>query len=517
MAFLKTVQGRGLSIALSVFLLAGTAIGITPQKAHAADSDATTVTIATQQQLNDWLAETDTDAGVVVNLTADGLTVSSTRANFAGTFNGNDKTLNLSLSTAANNTAFIGNLASTGKLDNVNFSGSVVSTTSGDYVAAAVGYNSGVISNVDNAATVTANSAYNVGGIAGFNNEGTISNCSNAGEIQGKVKVGGMVGENAGTVQDCANTANVTSTYGSKCGIGGIVGRNGDNNTPTETGIVKRCTNSGDVTCANGKWVGGITGFQNALSSTTDCTNTGTVTAYGDYGEIVGHDEGTTTTTPVIGGTATLAGGTVADLQTAIATAGADGTITVTGTVTLSSSVTIHDNVNIVRGAGFTGPMFTVATGDSDIYVTLTSMTIDGNGYGTIFDVNSGRLRLRGNITLQNAAKALNITGGTAEVNKCALGGTVSADVAAAGTFIINNFGGSSVTGTVNLASGAKITLESSLTDFTDSIAVTAADTASDTVIAECASADIANNSVTKLNVNNGIELSTNTTQIIIY
>lgn len=303
MAFLKTVQGRGLSVALSVFLLAGTAVGITPQKAHAADSDSATVTIATQQQLNDWLAETDTDAGVVVNLTADGLTVSSTRANFAGTFNGNDNTLKLSLSTSANNTAFIGNLASTGKLDNVNFSGSVASSTTGDYVAAAVGYNSGVISNVDNAATVTANSAYNVGGIAGFNNEGTISNCSNAGEIQGKVKVGGMVGENAGTIQDCANKAPVTSTYGSKCGIGGIVGRNGNNNTATETGIVKNCTNVSPVTCENGKWVGGITGFQNSLSSTIDCSideETCIVTGYGDVGKIVGHNEGTTTNTPVI-------------------------------------------------------------------------------------------------------------------------------------------------------------------------------------------------------------------------
>ncbi len=515
MVLLKSLKARVVSVGMAAILAAAMAGFTLPQQAYA--DETVTVSIETQTDLANWLASSNTGSNVVVNLEADGLDVTSPLANFAGTFNGNGHTLDLAISTAADNTAFIGNLASTGKIDNVKFAGSVASTTSGDYVAAAVGYNSGTISNVTNAATVTAESAYNVGAIAGFNNEGTISNCSNTAAVKGSVKVGGMVGENAGLIQDCSNSGAITSDYNRKCGIGGIAGRNGNNNTATETGIIKDCTNSGSVICEDGSWVGGIAGFQNALSSNSGCTNSGTVKGYKNVGELVGNDEGTTSAKdPVIGGSATLAGGTVEDLQTAIATAGAEGTITVTGTVTLDSSVTIHDNVNIVRGAGFTGPMFTVATGDSDVYVTLTSMTIDGNGYGTIFDVNSGRLRLRGNITLQNAAKALNITGGTAEVNKCALGGTISADVAAVGTFIINNFGGSSVTGTVNLASGAKITLESSLADFTDSIAVTAADTASGTVIADCSSASIALTSLSKLSVSGDIDLDVLDNSIII-
>ncbi len=458
MVLLKSLKARVVSVGMAAILAAAMAGFTLPQQAYA--DETVTVSIESQTDLANWLASSNTGSNVVVNLEADGLDVTSPLANFAGTFNGNGHTLDLAISTAADNTAFIGNLASTGKIDNVKFSGSVVSTTSGDYVAAAVGYNSGTISNVTNAATVTAESAYNVGGIAGFNNQGTISNCSNAAVVKGYVKVGGMVGENAGTIQDCANFGKVTSDYNRKCGVGGIAGRNGDNNTPTETGIIKNCANTGDVICSDGSWVGGIAGFQNALSKTEGCTvsETCTIDGYNYVGRYIGKDEGTTSDKePVIGGTATLTGGTVADLQTAIAAAGADGTIKVTGTVTLDSSVTIHNNVNIIREAGFSGPMFKVATGSSDVYVTLTSMTLDGNKYGPIFDINSGRLRLRGNIKLQNADTAVVVeNGGVVEVNKASVTGTdYSFDVKAGGTLIYNDFGGTSISGTVYLENTA--------------------------------------------------------------
>lgn len=486
---LKSLKARTGSVVLAGFMALGLMPALMPQQAYA--DSTVTVNISSQDDLTSWLASGDTGSNVVVNLNADGLDVTSPLASFAGTFNGNGNTLDLAISTAADNTAFIGELASTGKIDNVNFSGSVTSTTTGDYVAAVVGYNSGAIINVANAASVTGASAYNVGGIAGFNNVGTIANCSNAGAVKGLVKVGGIVGENAGTVKDCANTAAVTSDYNRKCGIGGIVGRNGNNNTATETGVIKNCTNSGDVTCADGSWVGGIAGFQNALSSTEGCTNSGNVLGYKYYASTIGQDEGTTTAgTPVIGGTATLNGGTAADLQAAIAEAGADGTITVTNTVTLSESLTLHDNVTIKRANGFTGSLFKIATGSADVYVTLTSMTVSGNGYGTLFDVESGRLRLRGNITLKDAAAAAVVEAGAiVEANKVTVNNMTqySFDVKANGTLTYNDFGGTSINGVVyleNTAGNSDAALEL-LSELGESLVVKCANPSSGLIIAE--------------------------------
>ena len=89
--------------------------------------------------------------------------------------------------------------------------------------------------------------ANNVGGIAGFNTsgnwvdsrktgddengkeefiagaEGKISRCGNAGFVAGRMKVGGIVGENAGTVEKCYNKGTVVNmkTFGGS-GVGGI-------------------------------------------------------------------------------------------------------------------------------------------------------------------------------------------------------------------------------------------------------------------------------------------------------
>lgn len=91
----------------------------------------------------------------------------------------------------------------------------------------------------------------------------------------------------------CSNTGIVTSSYGSKDGIGGIAGRNGNNNTATESGAIVNCYNRGNISDSNGKWVGGITGFQNSLSYTKNCYSTGTVAGVGYKNAIVGNNEGT--------------------------------------------------------------------------------------------------------------------------------------------------------------------------------------------------------------------------------
>lgn len=59
-------------------------------------------------------------------------------------------------------------------------------------------------------------------------------------------------------------------------GVGGIAGRNGNNNVATETGKIWNCYNNASIICTSGKWVGGICGFENSLSECYNCYNSGT-------------------------------------------------------------------------------------------------------------------------------------------------------------------------------------------------------------------------------------------------
>lgn len=75
-----------------------------------------------------------------------------------------------------------------------------------------------------------------VGGIVG-NNAGTIRNCSFTGEVSGKEQIGGIVGYNraSGIVEDCTTTGMVHGNHL----IGGIAGKN--------AGVVRFCTNEAEV------------------------------------------------------------------------------------------------------------------------------------------------------------------------------------------------------------------------------------------------------------------------------
>lgn len=231
-----------------------------------------------------------------VNISADQTPIGSASAPFTGTFDGNGKTITWSGSTAGAG-GYIGIFGvSSGTVKNLNVAGSLTVTGSNlDYISAVVAYNEGAIDGVTNSATVDASGSYNVGGITGFNDEGTVSDCVNNGDVTGISKAGGIVGENAGTITSCANNGDITNPGSGKNGAGGIAGRNGNNNTAVETGIIINCYNTGDISVSNGRWGGGITGFQNSLSSVTNCYNLGSITGYSNKNAIVGNNEGTTT------------------------------------------------------------------------------------------------------------------------------------------------------------------------------------------------------------------------------
>ncbi len=114
------------------------------------------------------------------------------------------------------------------------------------------GYNNGTIMNLGvEKAEIT---GYNfVGGVCG-ENYGTIKNCYNTGTVSGNGEttssdIGGVCGENYGTIEDCYNTGTVSGTgY-----VGGVCGYN-------DGGTIKNCYNAGAV---KGEYnVGGVCGYK---------------------------------------------------------------------------------------------------------------------------------------------------------------------------------------------------------------------------------------------------------------
>jgi hypothetical protein len=130
---------------------------------------------------------------------------------------------------------------------------------------------------------VNAEYGWEIGGLVG-ENSGTITNCYSTGGATGEDYVGGLVGENyeEGTITNCYSTASTTGqNY-----VGGLVGWN-------YQGTITNCYSTGGVT-GNGYYVGGLAGENSG--TITNCYSTGSVTETGEYvGGLVGENSGTIT------------------------------------------------------------------------------------------------------------------------------------------------------------------------------------------------------------------------------
>ena len=93
-----------------------------------------------------------------------------------------------------------------------------------------------------------------VGGVCG-NNAGTITNCYNAGNltaIQSGANIGGICGDNDGTIANCYNTGTVTATGAASC-VGGVCGRT------SGSAKISNCYNTGTLTATDPNTdIGGI-------------------------------------------------------------------------------------------------------------------------------------------------------------------------------------------------------------------------------------------------------------------
>ena len=165
---------------------------------------------------------------------------------YSGTFDGNNKTVSgLYFNGDSTCIGLFGSSESDGNIKNV---GVVDSYFKGnDHVGGVCGNNAGTITNCYNAGNLTAiESSATIGGICGYNNGGTIANCYNTGTVTatGQVSsVGGVCGCSTELILNCYNIGTVTAAS-SDADISGICGYN--------FGPIKNCYYLADTEDENG-------------------------------------------------------------------------------------------------------------------------------------------------------------------------------------------------------------------------------------------------------------------------
>ena len=165
---------------------------------------------------------------------------------YSGTFDGNNKTVSgLYFNGDSTCIGLFGSSESDGNIKNV---GVVDSYFKGnDHVGGVCGNNAGTITNCYNAGNLTAiESSATIGGICGYNNGGTVANCYNTGTVTATgtvASVGGVCGCSTELILNCYNIGTVTAAS-SGADISGICGYN--------FGPIKNCYYLADTEDENG-------------------------------------------------------------------------------------------------------------------------------------------------------------------------------------------------------------------------------------------------------------------------
>ena len=294
-----------------------------------------------------------------------------------------------------------------------------------------------------------------VGGIVGYN-YGTVENCTFSGSVTGgeirnsnNGAIGGIAGRSDGTITGCINNANVSGQGTNELYVGGITGSN--------HGTLANCTNTGAISGkvtygstnygpiwgsetwkTSGGYVGGIAGDTTANAANTGNTNAGEV-IYNDQTVVEAHKHDDVHFTQVLNSN-TLTGGDLAPgnyYLTGDIDLSADGknavSIQITGTVNLCL------NGHSIRSNASAGIFRIGAGGELNVYdcngseVGNGMITETGNlDHNPIFLHSGGTLRLYGGkieayrtaivIDEDPATGGTDMTGGTVYIH----GGTVS-------------------------------------------------------------------------------------------
>ena len=215
-----------------------------------------------------------------ITLTSDWVPIVS----FSGTLDGGGYTisgLNVPGSSTPNLGGIVNSLKAGATIKNLNVNGSVTSNyASNARVGGIVGYNYGTVDNCTFSGSVTGSKmqfADNgaIGGIVGLNHSGTITGCINNADVSGqgrdKLFVGGITGSNHGTLANCTNTGTIRGTL-------------------TNEGANQYCGEiwGSETWKTNGGYVGGIAGDTEENDANTGNTNAGEV-IYNDTTVVEAH------------------------------------------------------------------------------------------------------------------------------------------------------------------------------------------------------------------------------------
>ncbi len=178
-----------------------------------------------------------------------------------------------------------------GDINNCSSSGKVTAGDGADSVGGLIGDNGGTISRCLSSGAVTGGiNSWRFGGLIGANYQSNISKCASRGNVSdgnSSQYIGGLVGDNDGNITDCCSTGTVTGGDESG-GLGGLIGNNNE-------GSITRCYSKSIVTGGNGVLqIGGLVGY-NYDDDINDCLATGAVTGGNDssyLGGLVGYNYG---------------------------------------------------------------------------------------------------------------------------------------------------------------------------------------------------------------------------------
>ena len=197
---------------------------------------------------------------------------------FGGTFEGQGHTISgLSITGSGNVRGLFRYIQPTGAVRDLHVSGSIAPSDRKNTLGGLAGENQGTITNCTFSGAVSG--ADSIGGIAGINEvQGQIINCSFSGSVTGEHYVGGIAGQNYGSVVQCENSGSINTTeVDAELNLDNW---NQDQLNAAEN--VPVCTD-----------IGGITGFSSGILQ--GCVNTGAVGyAHVGYniGGIVGRQSG---------------------------------------------------------------------------------------------------------------------------------------------------------------------------------------------------------------------------------
>jgi hypothetical protein len=174
---------------------------------------------------------------------------------------------------------------SDGTIDSCHSEGTVTTIDSNN-AGGLVGRNNNVIINSSSNSDVFGYGNNSYGGLVGWN-QGNIENSHASGDVDGLIYTGGLIGRNYdGIVINCYATGDVIST---EYGVGGLVGKNGGLPAMHEP-IVTSCYASGDVEglAAVGGLVGDNAGFIDNSYATGSVWGSNTVSFISGVGGLVG-------------------------------------------------------------------------------------------------------------------------------------------------------------------------------------------------------------------------------------